>query len=198
MVNSCLEHHKDSRIESEANSVINSIKDKVKKFQVNENMDESVNLKRSNSTSPVGVKAKVSNITIVSADSEIPKTLEVKCLEMEEDMKLVKKECADVKVENSKFRKNLEEINVVKKENINLTKQFKDQELEVVKAMKAIEERIEEETNTAMKSIDKQIEVEVKKKAAERATGSDKGKKEFKDLEKRVQEETGRGARRKE
>ena len=61
---------------------------------------------------------------------------------------------------------------------------MKDQELEAVKAMKAIEERIEEETNTAMKSIEKQIEVEVQKKVAELATGSDKGKKEFKDLEK--------------
>ena len=61
---------------------------------------------------------------------------------------------------------------------------MKDQELEAVKAMNPIEERIEEETNTAMKSIEKQIEVEVQKKVAELATGSDKGKKEFKDLEK--------------
>ena len=53
----------------------------------------------------------------------------------------------------------LEEINVVKKENINLTKQLKNQELRAVKAMKAIEARIEEDT--AMKSIEKQIEVEV-------------------------------------
>ena len=70
-------------------------------------MDKSVNLKISSSTSPVGVKAKSSKNTKVSADIEIPKTLEVKCLEMEEDMRLVKQECEDVKVENSKLKKRI-------------------------------------------------------------------------------------------
>ena len=103
---------------------------------------------------------------------------------MEEDMKLVKKDCQDVKVENSQLRKTLEESNELKKENLNLTEQLKKKDFEAVKAMKAIEERIEEETNTAMKSIERQINVEVEKKIAELAPGSHKGKKEFIDLEK--------------
>ena len=145
--------------------MIGSIKDKFKKFQVKEKMDQSVNLKRANSTSPVGIKAKSVKITQVCDDIETPKTLKLKLSEMEEDLKLVKKECEDVKVENSLLRsKHLEEVNVLKQVNINLIKQLKNQELEAVKAMKVIEQQIEEETNTAVKLMEKQIEYEVEKK----------------------------------
>ena len=89
LTNHTEKHHKDSIIESEANIVIESIKNKFKKFQVNEEIDESVNLKRSSSTSPTGTKAK--KITKVCNDIETPKSLEIKLLEMEEYMKLVKK-----------------------------------------------------------------------------------------------------------
>ena len=118
-------------------------------------MDESVNLKRSCGTSPTGTKAK--KITKVSKDMETPEALEIKILEMKEYMNLMNKECKDVKDENLQLRKTLMKRYVLKKENLSLTKQLKEKDLEAVKVMKAIEERMEEETNTAMKSIEKEI-----------------------------------------
>ena len=84
-----------------------------------------------------------------------------------EDFKLLKKECEDVKVENVQIRKELQEGNELKKENAMLKQQLKDQEIETLKAMKAIELGIEEETNKVMKTIERQIDSETEKKLAE-------------------------------
>ena len=173
-------HIDKSIIESEANNVILSIIDKFKKFR-DDNMDESASLKRTNSTSPNTLKTKSSKITKLSDELEPPLPIEIKLLETEEDLKLVKKECEDVKMENNQLRKNLEETDNVKRENTNLRKQLKDQELESVNAMKAIEQRIEVETDTAMKAIQKQFELESQNKVEQNMISDQKG---LADLEK--------------
>ena len=79
------------------------------------------------------------------------------------------------------MKQSLVEINDVKSENINLKKQLKDQEIESVNAMKAIEKQIEFETNTAIEAIQKQLEVESKNNEEQNTVN---GQKRFTDLEK--------------
>ena len=85
-------------------------------------MDESVNLKRTNSTSPLGGKPKSSKITKTSIE---PKTLgncESYTSDITEDVRLVKKKVQEVKAENIELRKKLHEATEMKNENTKLKK----------------------------------------------------------------------------
>ena len=99
-------------------------------------MDQSENLKRINSTSPSAIKHKGSKKTKLSDEQENGKTNHCcsHCNELEEDIKLVKRECDDLKVENGTLRENLQNLNGVKMENTKLSKQLKDKEIESVQA----------------------------------------------------------------
>ena len=71
--------------------------------------------------------------------------------DIEEDLKLARQECTALKAENVELRKKVEDIDTFKLLNEQLTKQLKEQEVETVKAMKAIGNQIELDTQKVVK-----------------------------------------------
>ena len=135
-------HEKESIIRTEASKVISSISKKFKGLQYDDKVEEEhVSLKRANSTSPTGLKSKSFKTTNTNID---PEEIEVtNPSDKEEDLKLVKQECIDLKTENLKLRKQVKDVTNMNK---NLRLQLKNQEEDAVKAMKAIKDQIELET----------------------------------------------------
>ena len=91
------------------------------------------NLKRANSTSPSAMIPKSSKITKISCNPEETEIISSDKQDIEEDLILVKIECAEVKTKNFELRKQLKEYNQIKMDNVTISKKLKEQEFETVK-----------------------------------------------------------------